>query len=148
MTRIIVTGSRNFTDSHSIYVALKDAVWMLGVPAPEITIVHGGARGADALAGMIGHHMMMRVEVHPADWQTHHNAAGSICNREMVALGADLCIGFPFKNSRGTWYCLHAAARAGIPTMWWDGCRLTTAQIDEPGNSKAVALYDRRIVEK
>ena len=111
MTRIIVTGSRNFTDSHSIYGALKDAVWMLGVPAPEITIVHGGARGADALAGMIGHHMMMRVEVHSADWQTHHNAAGPIRNREMVALGADLC---KIRAGHGT-VCTQLPAPASRP---------------------------------
>ena len=144
MKRLLVTGSRNYADKTAVYRGIKEAVWLLGGPADEITLVHGGARGADSLAGMIGAHMLMPIEVHPADWETHRNAAGPIRNREMVAAGADLCIGFPLENSRGTWDCLHAAAKAGIPTMWWNG-HLTAAALDEPGASKAGAPSLRRM---
>lgn len=53
-------------------------------------------------------------EAHPADWKRHGKAAGMIRNREMVALGADLCIAFPLPQSKGTFGCIREAEKAGI----------------------------------
>ena len=67
MSRVIFCGSRNWTDEEPIREA------MAALP-DDAVIVHGGARGADELAGSIARAMGRVVEVVPADWTTH--AAG------------------------------------------------------------------------
>ena len=58
---------------------------------------------------------------HPADWDKHGKAAGMIRNREMVALGADICLAFPIGRSPGTRACIREAQRAGIPVRVREG---------------------------
>lgn len=77
-------------------------------------MVHGGARGADALADEIARHWGWTPEAHPADWDCFGRSAGHRRNTEMVALGADVCLAFPLGESRGTRGCMRLAAIAGI----------------------------------
>lgn len=128
--RLLVTGSRLWSDKRAIAGALS---WAVGcfpdLLAPgehglellrgRVTVVHGGARGADALAGRIAAAWGMRVEVHPADWDRWGRSAGHRRNAEMVALGADLCLAFPIGASRGTRGCMELARKAGIRTYNW-----------------------------
>lgn len=83
--RILITGSRDWTDKRAIADALR---WTIGeYPAlivpdqrgspsvlwDRITVVHGAARGADTLAGRIAAAWGMRVDPHPVtseDWDT------------------------------------------------------------------------------
>ena len=145
MKRLLITGAKRFEDKHAIYCALTQAQRLLDTPSPEIILVHGGSRGAEELAAMIGHHMMMPIEAHQTNFTTHRNTASVVRNREMVARGADLCIGFPLKNAHETWDCLHQAAQAGIPTLQWRDNHITTDRIDEPGRTKARRLCNRRL---
>jgi hypothetical protein len=71
--------------------------------------------GADAIAERFWEANGMPVERHPADWKTFGKAAGPKRNQEMVDLGADVCLAFPMKGSRGTMHCMKAAKAAGIP---------------------------------
>lgn len=84
----------------------------------QVTIVHGGARGADRLAGRIARELGMVEEVHPAQWDLHGRKAGFIRNQHMVDLGANCCLAFPVGlnqgRSRGTAHAMNAARRAGI----------------------------------
>lgn len=54
-------------------------------------------------------------------WTKYGRAAGPIRNKEMVRLGADLCLAFPDhpkgQGSRGTWGCIDLAHQAGIPIL-------------------------------
>lgn len=106
--RILITGSRAWTDRAAIRRALANAGGVFGAHPQEVTIVHGGARGAE---------FGCRVEVHPADWPRHGKAAGHRRNAEMVALGADVCLAFPLGESRGTRDCVRRARDAGIPVV-------------------------------
>lgn len=111
--RILITGSRNWTDWDEVAYALMDAT-----PRPydyRYIIVHGGARGADTIAAAWAKSWGMEVEVHPADWRTHGKAAGPIRNQKMVDLGAHVCLAFPQPKSVGTWDCVRRAKAAGIP---------------------------------
>jgi hypothetical protein len=114
MKRLLVTGGRDYLDSYQVLRMLVQARDHLG-DVGEITLVHGGARGADALAAETAARLGMRVEAHPADWKRHGRAAGMIRNAEMVALGADLCIAFP--GGEGTRNCVRRAMDAHIP-VW------------------------------
>ena len=112
--RVLVTGSRNWTDATVISRALSS------IPTDEqITVVHGGAKGADSLAGQFAQHLGYSVEVHEADWDTYGKRAGYIRNKKMVDLGADLCLAFIKNNSKGATICLDLADKAGIPTKVW-----------------------------
>lgn len=117
--RILVTGSRDWSDLHTVEVALRAAYLKLhvGRPPSEVTVVHGGARGADSCAATLAPRMGFQVEEHRADWTAHGKAAGPIRNQAMVAAGADVVLAFPLGKSTGTRHCMRAAAKAGIPVI-------------------------------
>jgi hypothetical protein len=113
-TRVLVTGSRNFTD-YDLMVSSLEALQRLW-PDAEITVVHGGAKGADNLAEAAAARLGYATESHPADW-SKGRGAGPQRNAAMVALGADLCLAFPIGKSPGTRGCMELARRAGIKVV-------------------------------
>jgi hypothetical protein len=118
VTRILITGSRNWTDRDAILNALVQAVTEFG-NARDLTLVHGACpTGADQIAHELwtGHlSRFNHVERHPADWQQFGRGAGPKRNQEMVDLGADICLAFMNPGSRGTADCVRRAEKAGIP---------------------------------
>lgn len=117
--RVLVTGSRNWTDRETIEKALELVADVASVCADlaspkDITVVHGGARGVDTIAAEVAREYGMRVEEHRADWDRYGRSAGPRRNAEMVAAGADVCLAFPLGESRGTRGCMALAAKAGI----------------------------------
>lgn len=114
MTRILVTGSRDWVDTKSVFDALERATRL----AADVTIVHGDCpSGADAIAddwALINGHTPER---HPADWNRYGKAAGFRRNAEMVALGADICLAFIKNESRGASHTARTAEAAGIRTI-------------------------------
>jgi hypothetical protein len=119
--RILVTGSRNWTDVSAVWGAIEAAIG----DSMEVTIVHGACpTGADQFAAewcemaastadRYGRGVFIE-ERHPARW-SEGKSAGPRRNQEMVDLGADVCLAFPLPDSRGTRHCMAAAERAGIP---------------------------------
>lgn len=123
MKRILITGSRDWTDVDRIHRALVE-VWNDDLACdPEIILIHGAATGADTIAGEIATAFGWSMEVYPADWERFGKAAGPIRNNQMVATGADVCLAFPMAHSRGTVHCMKAAERAGIPVRVYEGER-------------------------
>ena len=121
--RILVTGSRDWKNAEAIERAfqiierdLADA----GRLKEPVIIVHGGARGADTLAGPIALEVFgaIKVEAYKADWDTYGKAAGFMRNAEMVQRGADVCLAFIKNNSRGATHCAQLAEEAGIRTVY------------------------------
>jgi hypothetical protein len=112
--RILITGSRNWTDGDVIRGALLRAIRSTNSRDQDVTVVHGGARGADTIAADIARRLGCQLERHPAQWQDGP-AAGPRRNRHMVALGADVCLAFPLGESPGTRGCVELAHAAGIP---------------------------------
>ncbi|WP_031467140.1 SLOG family protein [Sciscionella sediminilitoris] len=110
--RILVTGSRDWTDTTTIQTALAEQ-WGDG----KAVLVHGACpRGADRIAHYLWSAWGGRVETHPADWQAHGRAAGSRRNAEMVAAGAQICLAFICDGSTGASHTAALAETAGIPT--------------------------------
>lgn len=109
MTRVLVTGSRDWRDENTIHEAIYAELMKDG----GAVLVHGACpRGADAIADSL---WLGDIERHPADWETHGKRAGFIRNHEMVALGADMCLAFIKDGSRGAAHCADIAEKAGIP---------------------------------
>jgi hypothetical protein len=113
--RVLVTGSRDWTDSATIEAALTVAA--AHAPAGRVLVlVHGDARGADRIAAHHAARTGWRVEAHPARWDRDGRAAGYRRNAAMVAAGADLCLAFIRDHSAGATQCADLADRAGIRT--------------------------------
>lgn len=121
MRRILVTGSRDWTDRAAVWRALWSAAREGG--SEPVTVVHGDCpTGADRYAKEWCHEVIRAglpctEEPHPADWSRHGKAAGPIRNQEMVDLGAVVCLSFPLKGSRGTVDCTTRATAAEIPVV-------------------------------
>lgn len=121
MKRILVTGSRTWTNEQMMRNELVRAYRELNGDRGDlrdIVLVHGGAAGADTMAGQIWWSARLPVEVHEAKWKTngvYFAGAGRARNQKMVDLGADLCLAFIKNNSRGASHCAQAAEDAGIP---------------------------------
>lgn len=112
--RVIVCGSRRWTDRKTIEHALYDLVIEFG---SNLTIVHGCAEGADRIAEQETMKAGLLIERHPADWASHGKAAGPIRNREMAAAGAAVCVAFWDGTSNGTRDMMYAALNAGIAVV-------------------------------
>jgi hypothetical protein len=119
--RVLITGSREFVERTVIAAALSQVA--RENPGAIITVVNGGARGADSLSGAIARSYPGRLieERHPADWQLPDGSknwrAGFERNQRMVDLGADICLAFFHTGAKnnGTRHAATAAAAAHIP---------------------------------
>lgn len=133
MTRVLVTGSRDLTDTDLVYEALSELFHEAA--DGEFIVVHGGARGADRMAhqwAQLSRRYGVREEVHNADWTTHTAAcpashrgqrvcklAGRRRNDEMIATKPDVVVAF-FREgaaNAGTTHCRDAARVAGVPVV-------------------------------
>jgi hypothetical protein len=107
--RVLVTGSRTWTDETIIRDALREH------QAPGTVLVSGACpRGADAIAERLWASWGGLAERYPADWATGRGA-GFGRNAAMVALGADICLAFIRDGSPGASHTAHLADLAGIP---------------------------------
>ncbi|AKJ72222.1 hypothetical protein TPA4_57 [Tsukamurella phage TPA4] len=129
--RILITGSRDWSDRDTIRTALGETAhtaWLeRGEAMSDHTVVHGACPygGADTIAAEVAVLLGMKVEAHPADWATSGKAAGPIRNQRMVDLGADVCLAFPLRGSRGTWDCVRRAQEARIPVAIYEPSEVT-----------------------
>ena len=107
--RVLVCGGRNFND------ALTLGSWLGGIHKDHgITqIIHGGARGADTMAGQFAKWAKIPVRVFPADWKRDGKAAGPIRNSQMLSEGKpDLVVAFD--GGKGTADMIAKARKAGV----------------------------------
>lgn len=109
MKRVLITGSRDWVDEATIRDALQ-AEWETGA-----VLVHGACpSGADSIADRL---WTGAIEPHPAEWSRYGRRAGPIRNAAMVARGADVCLAFIRRNSRGACHLANLAEQAGIRTI-------------------------------
>ena len=76
--RVLIYGSRTWRDPEPIQA------FVTSLP-DDAVVIHGGAAGADRLAGEAARARGLTVEVYWADWATHGKAAGPIRNAVMGA---------------------------------------------------------------
>lgn len=116
--RILITGSRTWTDRDTIRKALLDTAERCTDSEP-ITLIHGTATGADSIAAQLALGFGWLIEAHPADWLRYGKRAGFIRNVEMVATNPDICLAFIHNDSRGASMCADLASKAGVPLNVW-----------------------------
>lgn len=109
--RILVCGGRDLIDSPDVYSALADTIM------PEDTVIHGGARGADSIAGEFASGLGCDVTVYRANWKRDGKAAGAIRNARMLDEGKpDVVLAFP--GGRGTADMVAKARSAGVRVLF------------------------------
>lgn len=123
--RVIFCGSRDWR----AWGPILSAVEQLHREHPDLVVVHGGARGADAMVDRLARRNSLPIERFPADWVGHGRAAGPIRNRQMLDAGADEVVAFKddfdYAMLRGgTENMVRIAQRAGVPT------RVLTSSVD------------------
>jgi hypothetical protein len=117
--KVLVCGGRDYADREAVHAALNA---ILGAhphivrvrPVSEyMTLIEGGAAGADTLAREWAYEHGVPVITFRADWKTHGRAAGPIRNQKMLDEGQpQLVVAFP--GGRGTADMVGRAQRAGI----------------------------------
>lgn len=81
---ILVAGSRSWTDYNKMVKVLDDLIREEQLPfADDVTIVSGGAKGADNLAERYAHEKGYELVVIRADWDKYGRSAGYRRNEEM-----------------------------------------------------------------
>lgn len=117
--RILITGSRTWDAADVIHDELDMCSNEARNLQQPVTVVHGGARGVDRIAGTWARERAasgwpVTEEIHPADWDNLGKRAGMVRNQTMVNLGADFCLAFIRDNSPGATACARMAETAGI----------------------------------
>ena len=111
----LVVGSRGFAD----YELLESTLDKLLINYRDITIVSGGAKGADSLAEEYAAANGYECMVFKADWQQHGRAAGIIRNEQMHKYIAQYekrgCVAFWDGQSRGTYSNFELAKKYNNP---------------------------------
>ena len=82
--KVLVTGSRHWTNA----ALIREELALL---SPGSIVIHGGARGADAIADAIAKELGLTVREYRADWLEHGLAAGPMRNSDMLRAEHDEC---------------------------------------------------------
>ncbi len=110
MTKILICGGRDYTDYDTFALLMEEVAYHLPKP---ITVISGGARGADSLAIRWAKDYGHKLEVYMADWDRHKKAAGILRNIQMLKEGQpDLVVAFP--GGRGTAHMVSISEKAGV----------------------------------
>lgn len=106
---VLVCGGRDFAAGEWLFREMDN----LHAENPITLLIHGGARGADWLAGQWARKRSVPCRVFPADWKTHGTKAGPLRNQQMLEEGRpDLVVAFP--GGRGTRDMLLRALRFDV----------------------------------
>jgi len=109
--KIIIAGGRDFKNA-SLLATTMDTI-LRGVET--VTIVSGGARGADSLGEWYAGCHNIPVTIFKADWGKYGKSAGYRRNEEM-AQNADALVAFWNGKSKGTKHMIDLAKKAGLTT--------------------------------
>ncbi len=120
MTRIIVAGSRNFTDKKRLYKVLDEYLPSFN---DEIEIVSGHCRGADLIGEEYAKEHRIPLVIFPADWGTYGKMAGYIRNKKMAEYASKengALVAFPVGDSKGTKMMIRLAHEYGLDTKVYE----------------------------
>lgn len=90
--RLIVAGSRSFNDFELLSREVYETLDAFALQGHTVSIVSGGARGADALGELWAKKFGVPVHRFPADWNRYGRRAGYLRNMEMAEFATDALI--------------------------------------------------------
>ena len=116
MTRVIVAGSRDFTDKERLYKILDNRLASI---KDDVEIISGHCRGADMLGEQYAKDHNIPVVLFPADWNAYGKRAGYIRNKQMAEYASEengVLIAFPIGEARGTKMMIRIAHNYDLET--------------------------------
>lgn len=116
MHRLLITGSRTWTDKDTIWAALRNYKAQFTQP---VLISGHCPMGADAIAEIAAKELGYAIELYPARWRLYGKSAGFRRNALMVSRDITHCFAFIRNNSAGATHCLGLVNAANIPTKVW-----------------------------
>ena len=110
---VLITGGRDYCDRATLYGALDT---LHATRGPIERMVHGGAAGADSLAGEWARDRGVECRVYRARWDEHGRSAGPRRNQRMLdEERPDIAVAFAGK--RRTADCVRRARKAGVEVI-------------------------------
>ena len=130
--KVLVCGGRHFKNRALLDLTLD----RVHARRPFDCVIHGGAEGADLMAGQWAELNLLDIEVFEAHWNTYHgNRAGNVRNARMLREGKpDLVIAF--EGGSGTQDMICKSLTAGLPVL----VVTPTGLIRRLGTDKSAAL--------
>ena len=107
--KVIVAGSRDFND----YALLASRLDFYLSKQPDVTIISGGARGADTLGERYAKSHNLKLDVYPANWDRFGKSAGYRRNVQMAEV-ADACVVFWNGTSKGSKHMIDIAIKHNL----------------------------------
>jgi len=109
--KILVCGGRGYDD----YLKLCEELNKLYDEGVEV-VIHGGAKGADSLAGRWARDTNTQVKVCKPDWEKYGKSAGILRNIQMLEEETpDLVVAFP--GGKGTAHMVSIARKKGVKVI-------------------------------
>lgn len=130
----LVCGGRNFADGEMFNSVMSQLLALKGCPS---TIVHGAARGADALADHWAKQMAINVIGVVADWDIHGRTAGPLRNQRMIDDHKPVLV-IAFPGGKGTADMVRRARASSI-----DVAEIVPAA-PQPADAKGAGEIDRQ----
>lgn len=113
--KILICGSRTAIKYNDLKELVQDCVLLMALTKKDkVTLISGGARGADKMAERVAKELELEIEVVRAEWDKHGKAAGMIRNNKMIEMGPDLIIACWDGKSKGTNHTIEMSKRKGI----------------------------------
>lgn len=107
--RVLVCGGRDYANAEYMALLLDHA----HMQNPITALIHGGAKGADTLAGEWADKNGVPTEVYLANWARDGKSAGPLRNLRMLMEGKpDLVVAFP--GGKGTAHMRKVATAHGV----------------------------------
>ena len=109
--KVLVCGSRGFND----YVLMKTQIMkLLNRFDTTITIISGGAKGADTLAEDVAKQLGISTTILKPNWDKHGKSAGMIRNNAMLDMKPNIVLAFWDGKSKGTKHTIAEARKRKI----------------------------------
>lgn len=114
--KLLVCGSRGWEDKNKIRQMILS---LLPVGDASNLVIHGGARGADRLAGEVAWEHQIPTQVFKAEWEKYGKQAGVLRNEQMLKESKpDIVLAFlACENSKGTEHMIKIAKEANVPVI-------------------------------
>ena len=109
MFKVLITGGREYSNRKYVFEYLDE----FHKATPISLLIHGGATGADYLAGEWAKSREIPFKVYPAEWKKYGKRAGPIRNQQMLdEESPEFVIAFP--GNSGTKDMINKAEKAKI----------------------------------
>lgn len=99
--KLMVCGSRTITDSVWIKAQIEKLIEENNFNISDISLIFGGAKGVDSVAGKWAEEKNLQVELFKPDWARYGRGAGIVRNKLMVE-ACDFCLILWDGVSKGT----------------------------------------------